>query len=124
MDPMGKWKMSQFQIEKYCSNMATTGLLSFQALCDCSLLLARFMQNEWQSPRWMRCRLGRPRAQSLRSKQKLLFRATSSRKPSLNSPALPSQDSYGAGCAANVETLPSALRIETRVALQVLDTSP
>ncbi|XP_059756417.1 uncharacterized protein LOC132350874 isoform X11 [Balaenoptera ricei] len=103
MDPMGKWKMSQFQIEKYCSNMATTGLLSFQALCDCSLLLARFMQNEWQSPRWMRCRLGRPRAQSLRSKQK---------------------DSYGAGCAANVETLPSALRIETRVALQVLDTSP
>lgn len=40
----------------------------------------------------------------------LLFKATSSRKPSLTSPALPSQDSYSAGCAANVDMLPSVLR--------------
>lgn len=31
----------------------------------------------------------------------LLFRVTSSRKPSLNSPAFPYQDTYGAGCVTN-----------------------
>lgn len=35
-------------MEKYCSNVATMVLLSFQVLCDCRLFTARFMQNEWE----------------------------------------------------------------------------